>query len=269
MIMETLTYIKRGPICEVTLNRPEKRNAISRQMQEELAYAWRDFDTDEKLRVAIVTGAGEKAFCSGGDLHEFALNGGPGEGKPLDRMGAEALVKYTPLRLPTWKPVIAAVNGVCAGAGLHLVYDSDIILASENATFIDTELGVGQVSAGLAVPLSRRLPLGVVLGMTLLGKEFKLSAQRAYDLGFVLEVVPQESLMDRAREVAAAILRQAPIATRISKKAIYAGLSLGLDSAIELASYMQQSAWGSEEGIEGPRAFAERRAPNWEVGAGE
>jgi enoyl-CoA hydratase/carnithine racemase len=260
---ETVTYEKRHGVAEITLNRPAYLNAINLLMQEELSQIWRDFDEDDTLRVAIVTGAGEKAFSSGADVKEWAGGSGPGSTKTLDHMGKEALTKYTPLRLPTWKPVIAAVNGICAGAGLHLVHDSDIILASEHATFFDTHLAVGQVAAGEPIGLSRRMPLGVVLGMTLLGKHYRLSAQRAFELGLVLEVVQDGSLMDRARELAEIVLEQAPMATRISKKAIYASLDLGLSDAYELGSYMMQSAWGSDEGIEGPRAFAEKRAPNW------
>jgi E-phenylitaconyl-CoA hydratase len=260
---ETITYEKRHGVAEVTLNRPDRHNALNLKMQEELSEVWRDFDDDDNLRVAILTGAGDKSFCSGADVKGWVATDGPRRGKSLDRMGYENLGKFTPFRSRTWKPVICAVNGMCVGAGLHFIHDSDIIIASENATFFDTHLAVGQVFAGEPIGLSRRLPLGIVMGMALLGKNFRLTAQRAYDLGLVLEVVPQETLMERAREMADVILQQAPIATRISKKAIYSGLNLGLQDAYELGSYMLQMAWGSDEGIEGPRAFAEHRPPSW------
>jgi len=260
---ETIIYDKRGAILEITLNRPDQLNALSRQMEKELAQAWRDFEADDDLSVAIITGAGDKSFCAGADLKGWVAVGGVSVGKKLDRMGWDALNKFTPYRAGTWKPVICAVNGMCVGAGLHFVHDSDIILASENATFFDTHLGVGQVAAGEPIGLSRRMPLGIVMAMILLGKNYRLSAERARALGLVLEVVPEGTVLERARELANIILKQAPIVTRISKKSVYYGLNLGLRDAFELGSYMLQSAWGSPEGIEGPKAFAEKRDPSW------
>lgn len=260
---ETIVYDKRGAVLEITLNRPNQLNALSRQMEADLAQAWDHFDADDDLNVAIITGAGDKSFCAGADLKGWVNVGGVSIGKGLDRRGFQAHGKFTSYRAGTWKPVICAVNGLCIGAGLHFVHDSDIIICSDNATFFDTHLGVGQVAAGEPIGLSRRAPLGMVLAMTLLGKLDRLSAQRAYDLGLVLEVVPQGTVLDRARELADFVLEQAPIATRISKKAIYYGLNLGLRDAFELGSYMHQSNQGSEESLEGPQAFVEKRAPSW------
>ncbi len=258
--LQTVAYERDGHVALVRLDRPDRLNAIDAQMQFELERVWRDFDADPELRVALLTGTGDRAFCSGADV-------GGGD-RPLGRAvghstGAAALGRYTPLRIPTWKPIVLAVNGMCAGSGLHFVHDADVIVASEGATFFDTHLALGLVAAGEPIGLSRRMPIGEVMAMMLLGKEYRLTATRAHAIGMVHEVVASEQLSARSLELARIIARQAPEATQLTKKAIYTGLDHGLATANEIGAFLLQSHARSEEAAEGLAAFRERRAPRW------
>jgi enoyl-CoA hydratase/carnithine racemase len=162
-----------------------------------------------------------------------------------------------------WKPVIAAVNGVCAGGGLHFVADADIVIASETATFLDPHVSVGQVSAYETIALVRKSPMESIVRMALMGRYERIDAHRARELGILSEVVPAAALRDRAQELGETIARNSPAAMAATKRALWAALEHGLTDACRIGAGHLVGMWGHPDQDEGPRAFAEKRAPVW------
>ncbi|GAA0565504.1 enoyl-CoA hydratase/isomerase family protein [Actinomadura livida] len=247
-----------GHIGFITLNRPEKLNALSPDVFAGLEAAWRRFDADPAIRVVVFTGTG-RGFCAGADMVAPSVTG---RDRP-ERDGHVDMPKFTARHLGCHKPVITAVNGVCASAGLHFVVDSTVVIASDRATFLDTHANLGQVVALEPIGLARKMPLGAVLRMVALGRAERMSAQRAYELGMVSEVVPHENLADRARELAAMVAELSPTTLQRSLRVIWESLDLGLAEAEERGWRMVQDHYGHPDNVEGPRAFAEKRTPDW------
>jgi len=254
----TVLLAREDGIATLTLNRPDRLNAISPALRDDLVAAWRTVAEDEGTRVVIVTGAG-RGFCSGLDLTERRSS----TPAPDDRLDYGDAVKLTALHNDVWKPVVTAVNGVCAGGGLHFVADSDITICSEEASFLDPHVTVGQVSALEPIGLLRRVPFEVVMRMALMGREERLSAAEALRWGLVSEVVESTQLMPRARQIAEAIARNSPAAVMGTKRAIWESLELGLHQALENGWRRIQEHYAHPDIEEGPRAFAERREPRW------
>lgn len=254
---ETIDYQVADGIAEIRLNRPERYNAINTQMSLELPRVWAAFSEDKSARVAIVTGAGDKAFCSGADIAD------PPGLELSSPAAAEASMGWTSRHNNIWKPVICAVNGMTVGGGLHFIADSDIIIAAEHATFLDSHVNVGLVSGLEPVGLVRRMPMEAVLRMALVGKKERLNADRALQLGLVGEVVAKDQLLERARELAAAICENSPSAMARSKQAIWASKQLSLDDALENAWALILEHNDSGDFQEGAAAFLEGRRPNW------
>jgi enoyl-CoA hydratase/carnithine racemase len=171
----------------------------------------------------------------------------------------------TPPYMTMTKPVICAVNGVACGAGLDLVSTSDIAIAAEHATFFDPHVSIGVVSGREMVRMSRVLPLNVAMRMAIMGKHEKMSAQRAYELGLITEITPKDKLMERAWELADIVNRNAPLAVRGTRMGIRKGLSLPIYEAEMLAESYRMRCAQTEDAMEGPRAFLEKRTPNWKV----
>lgn len=259
--LQGVIYEKRNHIAYITLNNPERLNALSEAMKRELPLVWEDVKTDPDIRVAIVTGAGNRGFCTGMDVRAAAETGGPAATR--EDPGDHRSLRLTALHCEVWKPVITAVNGVCAGGGLHFVADSDLVLCAEHATFLDTHAFVGQVAATEFIGLARRIPFEAVMRMILVGRYERMTAQRAYELGLVSEVVPGERLLDRATEIAGWICEASPAAVQRSKRALWASLDRGLDEALREGYRILREHWSHPDYLEGPRAFAERRKPNW------
>ena len=163
------------------------------------------------------------------------------------------------------KPILCAVNGICAGAGLDLITTTDLAIASEDATFFDPHVSIGIVSGREMVRLARVLPLNIAMRVALMGKHERMTAQRAYDLGLISEVVPADKLMDRIYEIAAVINSNAPLAVRGTRMAIRKGLSLSTYEAEVLAESYRLRVAMSDDSKEGPLSFLERRDPNWEA----
>jgi enoyl-CoA hydratase/carnithine racemase len=255
---ETLRVEVDGPVVTLTLNRPDRLNAISPVMLEELRTFWPMYDADRDLRVAIITGAGERAFCSGADVSTVADKS---RNRTSDFLREN---RFTPLQAGISKPTICAVNGVCAGGGLHFVADSDFTICSDTATFLDPHVSVGQVSAIETTVLSRRIPHGSVMRMMLLGRHERLTAEQAHAIGMVTEVIPGEKLLDRATELAGFIASGSPAAIAASRKAIWDAMNKPLEDALNYA-WVLLRAHGDHhpDAQEGPRAFAERREPRW------
>ena len=259
MQLETLSYEKSDGVAIVTLRRVERHNAINGVMSRELPRVWTDIDRDPEVRCVIVTGAGDRSFCTGADVTDFVLDGATlGDGEA----GAAAL-KLTSLQNDCWKPVITAVNGYCCGGGLHFVADSDLVLCSDNATFFDTHVKVGLVAAMEPVSLARRIPLEAVLRMALLGGAERMDAREALRIGLVGEVVTRETLMPRARSLAPTIAQHSPAALVRTKRAIWDSLERGLTAALEHAWSHIEAHKDHPDMREGARAFAEKRPPRW------
>jgi E-phenylitaconyl-CoA hydratase len=248
-----------GHILHVTLNRPERLNAVDRPMRAELVAFWQSVKQRADLRCVVVTGAGSRAFCVGMDLKSLVDDGGFPEvpERLADHVG------INPLRHQVWIPLVVAVNGVCTGAGLQLVADADVVVASTNASFLDTHVSVGQVSALESIALVRRIGMGRVLKMCLLGKNGRIGAQEALSIGLVDELVAPEELADRSLELARQFSEVSPNAARLTKQAIRMSAELPESDAEQFGWDLLRSHRGHPDAMEGPRAFVERRPPRW------
>ena len=256
---ETLLYAVHEGVATVTLNRPDRHNALNASMAFELEGVWARIQTDPEVVCAIVTGAGEKAFCTGVDVADVAS----GEARSGDNDTPVPWDRLTPIQNQCWKPVIAAINGMTAGGGLHFVVDSDIVLCSSNATFFDTHVKVGLVAGLEAVGLARRIPLEAALRLALLGGAEKMDAQEAHRLGMVGEVLPPEALLPRARALAEMISQHSPTALALSKRAIWQSLDSGLEEALAQTWITIREHTDHPDLEEGAKAFVEKRKPQW------
>ena len=254
-------YERRDHIAFITLNRPERGNSLHPGMQRVARAIWQEVEREDDIRVAVVTGAGDRHFCTGFDMSEAA--GAEADDVFRDAPLSES-VFWSPHQNRVSKPVICAVNGLCVGGGHHFVVDADLIIASKAAAFMDTHVNVGMVGALENIGLAKRLPLGTALRMTLMGKAYRLSAERAYQLGMV------EELTDSAAEArslseswARQLLKNSPQAMRLSKQAVWGGLERGYSQAMEAGWDQLKSMWNHPDFVEGPRAFADKREPVW------
>jgi enoyl-CoA hydratase/carnithine racemase len=259
MSYEHVIYEKRGHVAYVTLNRPERLNALDNQSHRELIGIFDDFAGDDDAWVAIITGAGERAFCAGNDLKATAEASANGEKRvnPDSRFGAITRGYTCP------KPLIAAVNGVAAGGGFEIALACDIVVAAENARFGLPEPRVGLIAgAGGIHRLTRQVPLKQAMGMLLTGR--LVSAQEGYRLGFVNEVVAPHELTAAAERWAAEILECSPLLVQLTKEAAQDGFGRPVDEAIA-RDWVERipRMLGSSDYVEGPRAFAEKRKPVW------
>jgi enoyl-CoA hydratase/carnithine racemase len=264
MTFETITYEVADRVATITFNRPDQLNAVNPEMVRELKQAYAAAETDPDVWISIVTGAG-RAFCAGADVGEIPDDGRVIYDEPYLTTNAqwEAPQEATPPFRTSTKPLLTAVNGLCCGAGLDLVTTADIAIASDRAQFFDPHVSIGLVSGREVVRLARALPLNVAMRMALMGKHERLSAERAYDLGLITEVVEHDRLMDRAREIAAIVNRNAPLAVRGTRLAIRKGLDLPLQEAEILAEAFRERVVRTDDAKEGPRAFVEKRPPEW------
>jgi enoyl-CoA hydratase/carnithine racemase len=185
-----------GRVLVVTIDRQERMNALSQEVHDGLLEAWTSLKGDRSVRAIVITGAGERAFCTGMDLKAFAERGGP---RPVKDDVHEEL-RVTPMHCDVWLPTIVAVNGVCTGAGLHFVADADLVLASTTASFLDTHVSVGQVTAIEPITLLPRIGLGNALRFAVLGRHGRIGAEEALRISLVDEVVEPGALRDRALE---------------------------------------------------------------------
>jgi enoyl-CoA hydratase/carnithine racemase len=205
-----------------------------------------------------VSGAGERHFCTGANLSAPSDEvGRPGEGT------FDEEIFWTSRHNHVWKPTICAVNGLVAGAGLHFIVDSDIIVAADHAAFTDTHVNVGIVSSIDGIGLAKRIPLGSALRMALMGRNYRMSADRAYQLGLVDEVVPAADLARTVEEMATAIARNSPRAVSLTMQSIWTSLETGHTEANEYGWALSRMHWAHPDFSEGPRAFVERRQPEW------
>jgi len=254
MTFEFVRYEKRGRIAWVTIDRPGVMNALHPPANEELSRVWDDVATDADVWVAILTGAGDRAFSAGNDLKWTAQHGVP----RMPKGGFGGLVARDDL----WKPIIAAVNGVALGGGLEIALACDVIIASETARLGLPEPRVGLMAAAGGVHrLPRHIPLKIAMGLILTGRH--LPAAEAARLGLVNEVVPPAELLPAAERWANEICECSPLAVQASKQAAVLGLGRPLAEAMSASYPAVQKLFTSEDVVEGPRAFAEKRKPVW------
>lgn len=233
----SLNVDRRGPVGWLIFNRPSAANAMDSVMLTELEEAWQELDGDPDVRVIVNTGRGS-SFQSGLDMVELARQ--PEALREQSRRTRRAELKLTAWHNSVSKPVIAAVNGVCAGGGLHFIADADIVLASSTASFLDPHVSVGQVSAYETIGLARRIPFEAVMRMALLGRHERISAARALQLGMISQVVdPPEALEAEAQSMAETIARHPPGTLRAAKRALWGALETDLTQARRHAAWAQ------------------------------
>ncbi|WP_343235938.1 enoyl-CoA-hydratase DpgD [Streptomyces sp. SID10815] len=257
-----IRYEKDGQVARITLDRPDVLNAMNRRMHQELALVWDDVETDDDIRVAVLTGAGERSFTVGQDLRErarldqegtaptsFGSRGQPGSPRLTDRFDLS-------------KPVIARVNGYALGGGFELALACDLVVAADHAVFALPEATLGLIpGAGGAFRLARQMPLKAAMGYLLTGR--RMSAADALRHGLVNEVVPLEDLDDAVDAWTDALRRSAPLSVRALKEAVLRSLDMPLEEAFTATYAWEEKRRRSQDAVEGPRAFAEKRAPVW------
>ncbi len=273
-----LLYEKRGQVAFITLNRPKVHNAMNPEMVVRLADVWDDYESDDDLRVAIITGAGDRAFSAGADLGQltplFA-----GDRQPEDdwdkRFVEDSNVydKASTLEVPRlnaallrgaslYKPVVAAINGFCLGGGAELMMGTDIRIASDNATFAMKEITHGLVPAGGGlVRLPRQVPYCRAMEAILLGRLF--TAHEAREFGLINHVVPPSELLPCAEEIANVIANNGPLAVRKAKETVLRTSGVPMEEAYRIEDCIVREVWNSEDSREGPRAFIEKRPPQF------
>lgn len=253
-------YEKKGRIAYITIDRPEVMNAVHREANAELTEIFDEFKQDEAVWIAIVTGAGERAFSAGNDLKATAAANAAGV-RPVAQPDRPIFFGGL-IGNPCNKPLIAAVNGVAVGGGFEIALACDLIIAAEHARFGLPEPRVGLVAgAGGMHRLPQQIPLKQAMGLLLTGR--LIDAREAYRLGLVNEVVPAAELLATAERWAGEILECAPLSVRITKESALAGLALSVEEAMQQDRQRLEQLQRSEDYVEGPRAFAEKRKPQW------
>jgi len=244
-------------IATITINRPERRNALDAEHYGLLSDAWQRVRDDDEIRVAIVTGAGDKAFCAGADIKSFV-----GRDQPLSEVW---LTQKDPLLnrgLEVWKPVIAAVNGFCVGGGMTLLLGTDLRVASDNAVFSLAEVKRGIIAAnGGTQRVMKQLPYAIAMEMLLLGES--IDAETAERWGLINRVVPAEKLMKTARDFAERIKENAPLAVQAAKELAIRSQDMDLASGLRMEQFVNRILHNSEDTKSAKEAFAEKRKPDF------
>lgn len=252
MIEQPVTYERRGPAAWLTINRPEARNALNKAVRDGLWHGVRRFNADGDAKVLVLTGAGDKAFCAGGDLKEMAT-------QALEIPPPDFLPQFG-RNIDVPKPTIAAVNGVAYAGGFALAQQCDLCLAADTAKFAITEVKVGR-GAPWAAPLPWLIPPRVAMQILLTGDP--ITAQRAHEIGLVNDVVPAAGLTTRAQELAERIAANAPLSVLAAKRTVRLAAEHPLGAAFEEADQIWAPVYRSEDAQEGPAAFRDKRPPAW------
>ncbi len=246
-----------GAVEILTLNRPERRNALYGELLGALADALGEIASDDAVRAVVLTGAGERAFCSGMDLKDFSSR--PSD---QDAIGngdaAETRFQIVPWDYP--KPIVAAVNGAAVAGGFEILMGCDLIVAAEHAVFGLAEVKRSLLPGGGGTLLATRVPLSIALEITLVGDNF--DAARALEIGFVNRVVPADRVLDEALALAGRIAENGPLAVSVVKQLVRNGATDGGPTAWPTRADLQR-VFSSDDAREGALAFVEKRAPNW------
>jgi E-phenylitaconyl-CoA hydratase len=252
--MPYVIYEKKDHIAFITFNRPDRLNALGTELVRQLREAETSFAEDEDAWVAIYTGAGERAFCAGRDLKEVAERDSEG--------GKTTLPQFRPA-IETGKPTIAAVNGLAYGGGFEWALNCDIRICSENARFALAEVKVGLCPPSASFNLPRLVGLSNAMWLLLSGEP--IDAEEAYRIGLVSKVLPLDELLPTATSMAKIICENAPLAVRATKQIAKWGMEVPMDYGRSLGLGLINSVWGSEDAMEGAKAFAEKRKPIWRM----
>ena len=252
-----LIYEVKDRIARITINRPEAMNAMDPEVYEELSKAWTDVRDNPDVWVAIITGAGEKSFTAGADLKKTI---------PQRPEKADFFLTQKDMivnrGLEVWKPIIAAVNGYCLAGGMTLLFSTDIRIAAEHAVFELSEVkrGILPGNGGTQRAL-RQLPYAIAMDMLLTGR--RLTAPEALQYGLINEVVPMKDLLKTAEDYAARLCQNGPLALRAVKELAVRSQSMSVEQGLRLEQSFQQFLMTTEDAVEGPRAFAEKRKPSF------
>lgn len=244
-------------VATITINRPEKRNALDAEHYAGLSRAWTEVRDNPNIRVAIVTGAGDKAFCAGADLKSWI-----GRDQPLSEMWLTQQDQLLNRGLEVWKPVIAAINGVCLGGGTTLLLATDLRIACPEARFGLSEVKRGIIAAnGGTQRIMRQLPYAIAMEMLLLGDD--MDAETALRWGFVNRVVPREELLGAAQDMAARVAANAPLATQAAKELAVRSFDMSLSEGLRFEQFTNRILSRSEDAAVARAAFAEKRKPEF------
>ena len=260
--MPYVIYEKRDHVAIITLNRPERMNALGSELGAELRQAEAEFAADDDAWIGIYTGAGDRAFCAGRDLKEAAEQ----EARPAasgTRSVPPPITRFERIAPDHGKPTIAAINGAAYGGGLEKALTCDIRICSDNAHMALAEVKVGLCPPGGSFNLPRLVGLSNSMWLLLSGEPVR--AEEALRMGLVTRVVPLPDLLDTAVEMAETIAGNAPLAVRATRKLAHLGLEVPLDYAQRMGAMLIESVWSSEDAVEGARAFAEKRPPEWRM----
>ncbi len=258
--LSTITYVVRRHVAEVTLNRPEVHNAFNERMQDELAALWRHIRLDEAVRVVVLTGAGDRAFCTGIDRADIPID------EDFDPFTYDdPSQKIGPKSQGLWKPVIAAVNGMACGGGFYLLGESDIIIAAESATFFDPHVSFTMTAVYEPILLTNRMAFGDLVRMSLVGVDERISARTAREAGLVSEVVPAEQLRECSRALADIIASQPPTSVQATLRTLWAARSLSPEQALGLGNVFLQLGTSARALQEGQEAFTQKQRREWKL----
>lgn len=251
-------YVKEGRIAIITINRPEAMNALNMDVRREMHQAMVDFRDDNDLWVAILTGAGDRAFSAGADIKDF---------RPPSPEEAQAVARLleAPVRADTiWKPFIAAIHGYCLGGGLELAMTCDIRIAAEDSQLGQPEINIGFMPGGGGTQrLPRFVPRALAAEILLTGN--RINAQEAYRIGLVNRVVPLDQLMPTAKEIADKICERGPLGVRAAKEAMVRGYDMVLEEGLKLETELATHIRTTEDFMDGARAFVEKRSPEYKA----
>ncbi|MFV2178544.1 enoyl-CoA hydratase/isomerase family protein [Actinomadura sp. LOL_016] len=267
---ETLDYTAEDGVAWVTLDRPEVHNAFDLQMIEDLHACWRALRHDDSVRVIVLTGAGDRAFCTGLDRTAAAVGepGAPGDLRASSTpFHADAPWDLIPPKTGAqlWKPVIAAVNGMACGGAFYLLGEAEFIIASENATFFDPHTTYGLAAVFEPMRMLQRMPLGEVMRMSLMGAHERIGARRAYEVGLVQEVVPPGELLEAAGRAAAVIASQSPRAVQATVRAVWYAQELTQRQALDVGEMLVHLGTDYESLAEGQQAFNSKSRSRWRL----
>jgi enoyl-CoA hydratase/carnithine racemase len=241
-------------VATVTLDRPERHNAFTSTMCDEMAAIWAHVRDDDAVRAVVLTAAGTEAFCTGIDRSEIPADGDAYDFDPLRYVDPGR--SLGPRSNECWTPVVAAVNGMACGGAFYLLGEVDVIIAAEHATFFDPHVTYGMPAVYEPALMLHRMPFGEVLRMTLLGSHERISARRALEIGLVTEVVAGDGLAEAARRVARAIASQPPTAVQASLRALWAARELTRQQALDLGATFLNLGISQRALEEGQAAFA-------------
>lgn len=244
-------------VATITINRPEKRNALDAEHYAGLSRAWSEVRDNPAIRAAVVTGAGDKAFCAGADLKSWI-----GREQPLGEMWLTQKDQLLNRGLEVWKPVIAAVNGVCVGGGTTLLLATDLRVACPEARFGLSEVKRGVIAAnGGTQRIMRQLPYAIAMEVLLLGDE--MDAETALRWGFINRLVPRAELMGAAQDLAARAAANAPLATQAAKELAVRSYEMSLSEGLRFEQFANRILSRSDDALRAREAFAEKRRPEF------